>query len=371
MGAGLGSPGLRRLFVPLPLVCGCLTSPTIESATPPAEHTASPSAPVATSHRPPRPEPAAVDAPAEPAELPSELRALLAMGPEASTSLGTPVEGRLDHGVPLPLAGPGFRFNPAKDPAHRYGSVEMVQGIVRAAAQVQERHPGGELVVGDLSQRAGGDIVGHVSHRSGRDVDLLFYLLDAKEEPFPAKAIPIEPDGTGVDYQDLSDAADDIPVHIDLPRTWTLFEALLTDPHNAIGRIFVVEHVRAMLLEHARSSGAPALAISRFSDLACQPGFPHDDHAHLRWFCAVDDIAAGCEDTPPIYPWHRESLAKAGVVVRIAGKPQKPPPPVTSHARAEARARKVSGSFDPAVTQFLQRRKRWIERPHPGRPYCP
>jgi penicillin-insensitive murein endopeptidase len=247
----------------------------------------------------------------------------------------------------------------------------MVQGIVRAAARVHRRYPSGaELVVGELSRRGGGDIPGHASHRSGRDVDLLFYLRDARDQPFLAKAIPIEPDGTGVDYQDLSDPTDDIPVHIDVARTWTLFESLLTDSHNTIGRIFLVEHVRAMLLEHAESIGAPALALARFSDLTCQPGFPHDDHAHLRWFCSVDDIAAGCEDTRPIYPWHRQYLSEYGVTAEIAGKRKQPRPSVTSHARAEARAKEISGPFDSAVVAFLQRRKRWVKQPHPGRRYC-
>jgi penicillin-insensitive murein endopeptidase len=293
------------------------------------------------------------------------------LGPDASTSLGTPAEGALGQSVALPLEGPGFQFNPAKDRAHRFGTVEMVQGIVRAAARVHRRYPSGaELVVGELSRRGGGDIPGHASHRSGRDVDLLFYLRDARDQPFLAKAIPIEPDGTGVDYQDLSDPTDDIPVHIDVARTWTLFESLLTDSHNTIGRIFLVEHVRAMLLEHAESIGAPALALARFSDLTCQPGFPHDDHAHLRWFCSVDDIAAGCEDTRPIYPWHRQYLSEYGVTAEIAGKRKRPRPSVTSHARAEARAKEISGPFDSAVVAFLQRRKRWVKQPHPGRRYC-
>jgi hypothetical protein len=125
-----------------------------------------------------------------------------------------------------------------------------------------------------------------------------------------------------------------------------------------------------MLLEHAKSIGATPLGMARFSDLTCQPGFPHDDHAHLRWFCSVDDIAAGCEDTLPIYPWHRQYLSEHGVTAEIAGKRKKPRPLVTNPAQAEALAKKVSGPFDSAVVEFLKRRKRWVKQPHPGRPYC-
>lgn len=290
--------------------------------------------------------------------------------PAASTSIGSPVEGRLEGGVPLPLEAPGLRFNPAKNPDARHGTVELVQALLRAAALVDQDLPGNVLTVGDLSMPEGGPIPGHASHRSGRDVDVLFFLLDAQGHPVAAKAIPIEPDGSGVDYGDLSTAADDVPVHLDVPRTWKFLEALVSDEQARINRIFVVEHVRAQLLEHARKIEAPAQAISRFGDLTCQPSFPHDDHMHIRLFCSAEDIALGCEDTPPIYPWQSQHLARSKTRAVLAGSRRTPRPPLTTNEGAEAKALAKYGEFAPEVTAFLERRKHWARKPHPGRRYC-
>ena len=284
-----------------------------------------------------------------------------------STSIGTPVEGRLEGGVPLPLAGPGYHFNPKKNPQARHGTVELVQALIRAAAKLE---PGDPLTINDIAMPQGGDIPGHASHRSGRDVDVLFFLLDKNGEPAPPKPIPIEPDGTGVDYKDLSTAEDDFEVELDVPRTWAFVEALVSDPDAHINRIFVVEHIRDMLLEHARKVGAPKEVIERFGHLTCQPGFPHDDHFHIRFFCEPDDIEKGCEDTRPIYPWHQRYLKERGVQAQIAGRRTKPRPKLTSVDDAADKARAKVGEFHPDVEAFLERRKAWAKKPHPGRKYC-
>lgn len=284
-----------------------------------------------------------------------------------STSIGSPLEGRLEGGVAVPLAAPGLRHDPRKDPERRYGTAELVGALVRAAEAVRRALPGGELTIADLSARSGGDLPGHASHRSGRDVDVTFYLLDGERRPAPGRAIPIEPDGHGTDYHDLEDPADDERVLLDVARTWKLLEALLLDGEAHLQRIFVVEHVRAMLLEHARRSGAPGAAVELFAEITCQPAFPHDDHLHLRVYCAPEDVKAGCEDLPPIHPRHRRHLRAAGVEPKLARPRKGPRPALTSHADARAAA----GAMHADVAAFLERRKAWLEQPHPGRRYCP
>ncbi len=349
---------------------GCERAPT---AAPSAAEEPTPSEPAATAPAPaaaePEPAPAPESAPTptvDPA-IQAELDAVFAASPESSTSTGSPIDGDLEGAIAVPLRGPGFRFNPAKDPGSRYGTVELVQSVVRAAGVVRARLPGNDVTFGDLSRERGGVIKGHASHQAGRDVDVLFYLLDAKGEAFPAKAIPIDPAGEGTDYRDLATPDDDIPVTLDVPRTWAFVAALLSgEGGDEVQRIFVVEHVRTMLLEHARETGADAAAIERFAEITCQPGFPHDDHMHIRWFCAAGDIAAGCRDMKPIYPRQRERLAAAGVKATPAGKRQRKRPKLTTHAEARAKA----GPMHESVTDFLDRRKAWIKRPHPGREYC-
>jgi penicillin-insensitive murein endopeptidase len=294
----------------------------------------------------------------------------LTLGPDASTSIGTPVEGRLDGSVALPAKGPGWRFNPRKSPERRHGTVELVQALMKAAKAVHDEMPGGELIVGDVAMPEGGELKGHASHRSGRDVDVYFYLLGEDGEPVEAKAIPIEPDATGHDYKDLSTAEDDILVKLDIPRTWKFIEALVGQEDARINRIFVVEHIRSLLLEHAKKIGAPKEIRTRFGHLACQPKFPHDDHFHIRFYCSPDDIEAGCEDTKPFYPWHLAYLKEAGAKIKLAGPRKSERPKLTSVAKAAKKKREEVGKFDPEVDAFLERRKAWAKKPHPGRKYC-
>jgi penicillin-insensitive murein DD-endopeptidase len=97
-------------------------------------------------------------------------------------TVGTPSRGVLSAGVELPTSGRGFRW---LDPmGHHYGIPRLVNTLVNAAAEVERQRPGGApLMVGDLSKRFGGRIPRHNSHRSGRDVDLLFYAETPAGEP--------------------------------------------------------------------------------------------------------------------------------------------------------------------------------------------
>ena len=311
----------------------------------------------------PEPEP-------EPLEIPGGGPDPMTLGPEVSTSIGGPSDGRLEGGVPLPLHGPGYRFDPRKSPERRHGTVELVQALVRAAGAVHERLPGNALTIGDLSLHEGGVLPGHASHQSGRDVDVMFYLLDDDGQPFDGKPIPLEPDGTGHDYNDLANGDDDVRVHLDVPRTWAFVEALLSDRDVSINRIYVVEHVREMLLAHAKTIDAPAATIDRFVHVTCQPRFPHDDHMHIRAFCTPDDIEAGCLDTQPIYPWHATLLREAGVTPVIAGAP-KPTKKAKLTSVKQAREKAAQKQeLHPDVVAFLDRREAWAKKPRPGRTFC-
>lgn len=283
---------------------------------------------------------------------------------DLSTSIGGPNAGRLEGGLPLPASAPGLLSNPRRPNETAYwGTVEMIRMLVRAAAVVDRELPGGTLYVNDIGFREGGTIPHHGSHTAGRDVDVLFYLLDAPGgAPRPGIGAPIGPDGMGTDFGDLVDPADDVDVWLDVPRTWRFVQAILEDEEALVQRIFVVEHVRALLLAHAEAISAPEPVRTRFADVTCQPSYPHDDHLHVRLFCTSEDLGAGCADGPPMYPWRSAQLRAAGVEPvfaertprrRRAREPEAEEPPMHERVRA-----------------FLDLRETWEEQPHPGRPYC-
>jgi penicillin-insensitive murein endopeptidase len=139
-------------------------------------------------------------------------------------------------------------------------------------------------------------------------------------------------------------------------------QAILEDEEALVQRIFVVEHLRAILLAHAEAIGAPEAVRVRFADVTCQPSYPHDDHLHVRLFCTDEDLGAGCADGPPMYPWRRAQLRAAGIAPVFAPRARRGDSP-PAEAREEP-------PMHERVRAFLDLRRSWESAPHPGRPYC-
>lgn len=304
---------------------------------------------------------------AEKAAVPTQV----AFDPAASISIGHPADGRLHGGIALPLTGAGFRFNDRRDSNARFATAEVVNAIMRGAKAVLDALPPAELVINDVSFEAGGPIDHHGSHRAGRDADILFYLLGDDDKPTPSVGAPIDPEGIGFDYKDLAVKEDDVRVHFDAPRTWRFVASLLSDQEAEVQRIFVAEHLRSMLLAAADRAHADPELRSHFADVTCQPSYPHDDHLHVRWFCAPEDIALGCRDLPPVYPWREDRLAALGLKpIMGVMRRERPTSKVVTHDDEDREVEKQRTKIHPDVHRFLERRKKWRVQPHPGRKYC-
>jgi penicillin-insensitive murein endopeptidase len=332
------------------------------AATSPVAHVEATQAAAAAASTTAVPEPAPVD----------EVARVLALDGSTSTSLGSPGHGTLQGGVRFPDSGPGFVHNPERPDDARYGTVELVQTIIKAAAVVDREMPGVPLVVNDLGLEHGGPIRQHGSHEDGRDADILYYSLDDKGEPLESVGVPIDPKGTGWDFKDLATPDDDQAVRLDAARTWRYLQALIEIGGDSLQRIFMVEHVRSMLLAQAERVHAPAAIRERFAGLTCQPDTPHDDHFHLRLFCSNEDIAKGCIDKNPIYPWHLLALQALGLRPALEsaqwlreGHEEK-----KGRTTTPAQARKRAGPMHAKVLRFLAEREGWLKQPHPGRQYC-
>ncbi len=142
----------------------------------------------------------------------------------------------------------------------------------------------------------------HRSHRSGRDVDLLYYLTGAA-------GLPVEPRGR-VAFSRFGVAPDletGELVVFDDARNWHLVRTLLSDPRLEVQWIFCSRGVKSRLLRHALASEPDRTLLLRASYVLAQPmnAAPHDDHFHVRVLCSPDERALGCRDTAPIWPWLR------------------------------------------------------------------
>lgn len=131
-----------------------------------------------------------------------------------------------------------------------------------------------------------------MSHNSGRDCDLAFFMRDEHGNVFVPPDL-VEMDESGVWTRD-----DGKQFFFDAPRNWTLIEALLVHDQGALQYIFLSDGLKRLLLDHARKSGAQPELIRAADEIVTQPGgaLPHNDHFHLRTYCSEDDIWGGCTD---------------------------------------------------------------------------
>lgn len=230
----------------------------------------------------------------------------------SSVSVGSFNDGALRHGRPLAPKGEGYLIPGLwlqRDA--RYGTDELTRAIARAARRVRREYPGGTLGVADLSRRGGGASEHHRSHENGRDADLIFYAVDARDKPVaPVDSMPRY--GADLRARPPAPSPDVVygpfsPRRFDVKRNWALVRALLQDPEVEMQFLFIYEPLRVRLLDWARAIGDDPALIERAAAIMHQPGdsLPHDDHLHVRVFCAGDDRAFGCVDRGPVRWWKK------------------------------------------------------------------
>jgi penicillin-insensitive murein endopeptidase len=213
-------------------------------------------------------------------------------------SIGTANRGRLTEAAELPESGEGFTWLRHDD--HHHGLPRFVGTIERAAATVARSRPGAVLSVGDISALGGGALMPHLSHRSGRDADLLLYLTTLDGAPVESPGF-VHVGADGLAWDDKGKRF----LRFDVEREWLLVKTLVEDPEARVQWIFANHLVEAMLIDWARARGEPPETIVRAMEVMLEPhpGGPHDDHVHVRTDCAPDDVAAGCERTGPRRAW--------------------------------------------------------------------
>jgi penicillin-insensitive murein endopeptidase len=209
--------------------------------------------------------------------------------PPATLSIGSPTDGHLENAVALD-ASSHLRIVPIYAPRDvRYGLPDLVRTIERAATTVAKRFPGAVMTVGDLSRRHGGEVDRHVSHESGRDADIGFYVVDEKGKQVLAdQFIAFDGAGRGKGNPHL---------RFDDARNWTLIAGLLGGPAQ-VQYLFIAASLRARLLAEASRVKAPPALRTRAAELMVEPRgvLPHDDHVHVRIHCPAG--MKSCVDWP-------------------------------------------------------------------------
>lgn len=214
-----------------------------------------------------------------------------------SRSIGLPWRGRLQNGVELRESN-NIRFvGEYAERGSRYGTWQLVQLLERAAERVQRRLPGARLSIGEISRENGRHLDGHRSHQSGRDVDIGFYMTDARERPYDAFAFAaFGRDGHGQGANRM--------LRFDDARNWELVGKLVADGDARVQHIFVAHTIRQRLLREGRRRGAPARVLARAARVMSQPAHhAHRNHFHVRIYCNPHERPR-CEDRGTIHPWY-------------------------------------------------------------------
>ena len=231
-----------------------------------------------------------------------------------SLSWGTHSRGALLRAAALPSEGDGYQVHPDwRARGRSFAIEELVGGLTRAFARVEQAAPGGVAYVGDLSLRRGGDSSMHRSHESGRDVDIFYYAADRDGNPLPhlPAMLRFADDGSvaawsaGKTGRPIREPLPD--AHLDLRRTWALVANLLSDPIVEVQWIFIHRPIVELLLQEAEHEKANPALVARAREILHQPtdARPHDDHMHVRVFCPAPSRMFGCVDKGPRRWWKK------------------------------------------------------------------
>lgn len=222
-------------------------------------------------------------------------------------SLGRTSAGALFNAVRMP-DGPLWNI---VNPRQTWGTTETVEALARCIEHVHGQFPDTQpIYIGDISEPSGGRIDRHLSHQSGRDVDLgYYYTIEHK-------------------WYVRADES-----NLDLPRTWALVKAMITE--TDVERIFIDHSIQRLLRDHALAAGEDPAWLDRVFGGESTTERPlilheegHDTHIHVRFFNPIAQetgrrlykhLIAHKKISPPVYYVHHK-VRRGDTLNRLASK---------------------------------------------------
>jgi murein endopeptidase len=175
----------------------------------------------------------------------------------------------------------GIQLKPAPElytvwfPERAWGRPEALEVITRAAEEMAWLIPEADpIIVGDISTQFGGELHGHMTHRSGIDADISVYWLGATT--FQG------------DYPEAS------PLNLDLEANWLLIKSMLDT--GMVERILLDQRNIDRIKQYTIESGE--LTVKEANRVFPEPGSRdryktgvvhhaphHQEHMHVRVLC--------------------------------------------------------------------------------------
>ncbi|MCP4902139.1 MAG: LysM peptidoglycan-binding domain-containing protein [bacterium] len=180
-----------------------------------------------------------------------------------SISIEEPTNGLLVDGEQLTSGDLWF----VRDPDDAWATQETIHSIQVAIKRVNHQYPGSYRVcIGDLSGERGGPLDRHLSHQSGRDVDIGWYFVDGPRT-----------------YLESGMSS-----RLDVERSWALIRVLITS--GGVDVILIDRAILKRLYRFASSSGGEGSWLDSVFQVAGggsqalirhAPG--HRNHFHVRF----------------------------------------------------------------------------------------
>lgn len=187
-------------------------------------------------------------------------------------SRGLANNGSLSGGIQLP-AGAGYVV---RNPKRSYGTSLSVGLIIDAMSAYAAKYPKApRFAIGDLSVEHGGKLIPHLSHQSGRDVDISYINSNLKEF-------------VGFSKMNAS--------NFDVDKNWFVIEYFLKT--KKVQYIFVDYDLQKLLYDHAKKKGYTDAQLrtmiqypngKKSYSAIVRHAKGHADHFHVRFVCASTD----------------------------------------------------------------------------------
>ena len=188
-------------------------------------------------------------------------------------------DAALKNASELPPKGYGYAYVQGTRGTN-FGTDQMVFGLMETFALMADLYPDGvENQVGDIGKQSGGPLAPHVSHRTGRDVDLCLFGVTGNGKSVNA--------WNSYDAQGMAGA-----VKFDAARNWDFACTLLECKRWKVVFILVYQPLKDLLIAHAKErlgkakSDAEAQLTSKLIKEAENQirdvGTGHNNHYHLR-----------------------------------------------------------------------------------------
>lgn len=163
-----------------------------------------------------------------------------------------------------------------------YAQKPLIQALSEAGKILKGDRPEAKIAYLDASGRNGGKLLGHLSHKYGRDIDICFIGRDDENELQPSR-----PQLLTVGYR-LNYGQDGRCGTLTFDRRANLFLilSLLGQQAVTVQKIFVEPYIRTWLIEEAEKAKIPARTIQKLKQILRYAGknaAKHDDHLHVRF----------------------------------------------------------------------------------------